>query len=221
MQHLVLETNRGYTAGANAGIGLACSLAPWVLFLTNDCELLAAPEVPVARPGIYACQILRKKGTETEAFGGIYDPMRATLRHAKTPAEFRTLPVPELLPYIPGHAFMVDATTWQALGGFDESFYTYLEDVDLSIRALQRNIHLGVLEDFQIAHAGGKTCRKDRKYSGFYFQRNRLELLRRYSARPLYSRWRWRAETLWRCGRQLLRRDWLGVRYSLRLIARN
>jgi len=215
IKHHELETNSGYTVGANSGINLGCTSAPWVLFLTNDCELLAGPQIP-SGPGIYAAHILRKNGIDTEACGGIYDPLRGTLRHAKTLAEFGVRPR-RFLPYIPGHAFLVDAQTWRTLGGFDEGFFTYLEDVDLSLRAFKRGIRLDVLGDFKILHAGGRTCRKDRVYSGFYFQRNRRELMRRYSSRPLYSQGLWLKETLSRCTLQIARRDWVGVRYSLRL----
>ncbi|WP_432534236.1 glycosyltransferase family 2 protein [Kineococcus arenarius] len=48
--------------------------------------------------------------------------------------------------------------TWDALGGFDESFFMYSEDADLSARAIARGLHPAVTPDAVVTHAGGKSA---------------------------------------------------------------
>jgi hypothetical protein len=43
--------------------------------------------------------------------------------------------------FISGAFFLVSKETWQALGGFDERFFLYCEDADLSIRAAEIGVN--------------------------------------------------------------------------------
>jgi GT2 family glycosyltransferase len=217
--HGVLPENLGFSGGANRAIAEAFARRSWVLFLTNDCELLNPPATP-QEPGLYGGVLLRKNGT-IESMGGVFETRRGQLRHLKKPDEFSRRRVElksahEYL-YIPGHAFIIDRSTWTQHGGFDETFFTYWEDVDLSVRYHRAGVDLAILPDFRVAHAGGKTCRKERKYSSYYYQRNRRVMLRRYSPTPWVSETLWNAQLVSRSIRSCLRRDWEGLQYAKQL----
>jgi N-acetylglucosaminyl-diphospho-decaprenol L-rhamnosyltransferase len=218
--HLELARNGGYAGGVNHGLRAAFERAPWALLITNDCQLMQWPNVPTA-PGLYGATLLRKDQQTVEAVGGVFDAVRGRLHHFKSQDAFaaclaKTGP---FYPYIPGHSFLLHHSIFERYGGFDETLFMYWEDVDLSVRYHYNRVPLRVLDDLRLSHDGGKTCRKDRKYSAFYFQRNRGILLRRYSPRPLYSKTLWTREMLRRGLTCFWRKDWEGLKHTQRALS--
>jgi GT2 family glycosyltransferase len=215
LHHVVLHDNIGYSGGANVALRAALQIHPWALLLTNDCELIAWPRTPSVA-GLYGAVLFRKGGQHIESLGGLFDRRRGRLYHLKSSAEASNNLASQsaFVPYIPGHALLLDRETFAAHGGFDESLFTYWEDVDLSLRYRQRHVVQTILQDFRVVHGGGKTCRKNRVYSGYYFQRNRRVMLQRYSPTPTLSKAIWTAELLGRSIKFALRRDWDGLRFS-------
>lgn len=59
--------------------------------------------------------------------------------------------------FIDGCALMISKDDFWALGGFDEKYFLYTEDLDLSWRAWLFGMKLGVCEDTQVQHFGGGT----------------------------------------------------------------
>ncbi|NAZ85178.1 glycosyltransferase family 2 protein, partial [Kineococcus indalonis] len=59
---------------------------------------------------------------------------------------------------VSGAFLLASRATWEALGGFDEAFFMYCEDADLSARALARGLHPAVTPDAVVVHAGGKSA---------------------------------------------------------------
>jgi GT2 family glycosyltransferase len=178
VQHEILKSNLGFTGGANAGLRAVFARGEWAAFMSNDCELKSLPTEP-ARPGLFGPWIWGRKGVHIDAVGGFFDTRKGRLHHCRSKTEFLQIPAGAHR-YIPGAAFLLDRKSFHVLGGFDESLHTYWEDVDLSLRADALNITLGICDSFEVRHYGGKTCYKDRKYTTFYFQRNRQRLARQY-----------------------------------------
>lgn len=56
--------------------------------------------------------------------------------------------------WISGAAFMISRTEFLRLGGFDEEFFLYFEDVDLSRRYRQSNAGVGTTEAIVVTHQG-------------------------------------------------------------------
>ena len=52
-----------------------------------------------------------------------------------------------------GAAFLIDRTTFESLGGFDETFFLYFEDADLDTRAQQVGVIPLVRPDANVVHA--------------------------------------------------------------------
>ncbi len=79
------------------------------------------------------------------------------------------------------------AKQFEELKGFDESFFLYSEDVELSLRALQKGYSLKVLLKARLWHYhGGSTGETDGEINLYYHTRNRLLLAERCF--PLFSR---------------------------------
>jgi N-acetylglucosaminyl-diphospho-decaprenol L-rhamnosyltransferase len=71
-----------------------------------------------------------------------------------------------------GGAFAIRRTLFESLGGFDESFFIYYEDVDLSYRARLRGSRVWYAADASVRHAGSATFGAASPTAVYYGQRN-------------------------------------------------
>lgn len=78
-----------------------------------------------------------------------------------------------------GAFFFVRRELFNALGGFDERFFLYFEEVDFSLRASQAGWQSVYLADAQAFHAGGGSSHQVKARRLFYSLRSRLQ----YSAK--------------------------------------
>lgn len=76
--------------------------------------------------------------------------------------------------HVIGAFFLIRQSLFDLLGGFDERFFVYLEDLDLSLRARQAGYKSVYLADVQAFHAGGGTSRQVKAHRLFYSLRSRL-----------------------------------------------
>ncbi len=176
ISHLEFKENTGFTGGANQGLKAAFLKSQWALFLTNDCTLESLPEIPLTQ-GVWGAHVLWKNSSKTDCIGGRFFPSKGHLAHCKSLQEFETMGG---FAYIPGTAFVIDKESFEKAGPFDQSLGTFWEDVDLSMRATKGGVQLGVLSDFRVRHAGGKTTKKKPYYTKNLFPRNRKIISRKY-----------------------------------------
>jgi GT2 family glycosyltransferase len=76
--------------------------------------------------------------------------------------------------HVIGAFFLVRRDVFDALHGFDETFFLYLEDLDFSYRAKQLGWSSAYLADAQAFHAGGGTSRQVKAKRLFYSLRSRI-----------------------------------------------
>jgi GT2 family glycosyltransferase len=97
---------------------------------------------------------------------------------------------------ISGAFLLVDRSAWEALGGFDEDYFLYAEDLDLCARAATLGYHCLVEPAARLVHALGASsaARPDRRIAVL---RGKVTYLRKH-----WGPWRFRL------GRRLL---WTGV----------
>lgn len=193
IDHLIIEENRGYSGGLNTGIQYAIlkysKFTPWILFLSNDCELLQWPSssqvINLERTGtlLLAPVVWSRKTIFIDSVGGILKLDSGVPSHLKSSEMFQqTLknPTKNQILYIPGSAFLIHQEIFNKLSGFNEAFGTYWEDIDFSIRAQEIGYHLGEISSFQVKHKIGKTCHKNSYYTTYLYQRNRKWVSRYY-----------------------------------------
>jgi GT2 family glycosyltransferase len=186
IKHLILKENKGFSGGANAGLRQVFSqcekptapgiekIPEWVLFLTNDCQLMKLGPSP-AIPCLSAPLIWRRKIGRIDSIGGKLNLAKAELRHCLTAEDFNSN---QGFAYVPGTAFWIHRDLFTETKGFDETLGTYWEDVELSLRIPQ---HMSISPDTEIVHAVGKTCHSDSHYTTYLFQRNRKRVCLKYS----------------------------------------
>lgn len=76
--------------------------------------------------------------------------------------------------HVIGAFYLVRRELFEALGGFDENFFVYLEDLDFSYRARQAGWRSVYLADTQSFHAGGGVSNQVKAQRLFYSIRSRV-----------------------------------------------
>lgn len=182
----------------NLGFGLACNLgarvaeSEYLLFLNPDAALyedtltkaLAFMQDPVNEEvGICGVQLLDESGNLSQSCARFPSPLGFALQsfgldkfspglghvmaewdHGQT----------RVVDHVIGAFFLVRSEVFEALNGFDERFFVYLEDLDFSYRASQAGWKSVYLAEAQAFHAGGGTSKHIKAGRLFYSLRSRL-----------------------------------------------
>lgn len=70
---------------------------------------------------------------------------------------FGSAPHTDALDWVSGGALFVAKRVFQDIGGFDEKFFLYFEDVDFCVRAKKTGAHVVSRPEFFVFHHGGKS----------------------------------------------------------------
>lgn len=185
--------------GRNLGFGRACNLgaargaSPFLLFLNPDARLMAGSleaaharmQAPGNGPvGIVGVQLIGEDGQVQRtcahaptpgrliaksfgltAFVKRWDVHMSTWDHADT----------RKVDHVMGAFFLIRRELFVELGGFDERFFVYLEDLDLSVRAAQAGFSTIYLADAQAFHKGGGVSEQVKAHRLFYSLRSRTQ----------------------------------------------
>jgi GT2 family glycosyltransferase len=189
-------------AGRNLGFGPASNLGakhatgPILIFMNNDVEVTRAwlePLLAILSDTSIGCVcplILFKgnsgSGNMVNAAGGACDPFGlAWNRGLGRP---RTATISEPLFYAPGCLFAVRRDAFEKIGGFDESFFLFLEDVDLSWRLKLGGWNLSFSSESIALHKWmASTSRLSSSDIQYLYNRNRLRIiLKNYGASSLF-----------------------------------
>jgi len=99
--------------------------------------------------------------------------------------------------WLSGACLLISRAVWELTGGFDDAYFLYWEDVDLSHRALRAGVALDVVEDAVAVHDEGGTHRgaaqrpEAKSETYYYFNiRNRLLFAARHLGDDDARRWR-------------------------------
>jgi GT2 family glycosyltransferase len=160
-------TNRGVAGGAT--LGAAATSAPLLLFLNPDCvpqpgALDALREAPADWAAWQALVLLPDGGVNTSGTDVHWTGV-AWARHEAAPAG------PAEVAAASGAALVVRRGDWDAVGGFDERFFMYYEDVDLCLRLRRRGRAIGIVPAARVDH-DYVFAKGD--YKWFLLERNRL-----------------------------------------------
>lgn len=224
--------NKGFAAACNQGAVLANS--EYLLFLNTDTLLfensLSVPLAFMQRPenakvGICGIQLIDETGQVSRscsrfpsvrmfvanALGVSKLPKLRSWNHQMVEWDHATT---RQVDHVIGAFYLIRRSLFEALKGFDDRFFVYLEDLDLSLRAHKAGWKSVFIADAQAFHAGGGTSRQVKAARLFYSLRSRLLYgFKHFSA--------WRAwalmvvtmciEPVTRTAFSLLNRDWSSI----------
>jgi N-acetylglucosaminyl-diphospho-decaprenol L-rhamnosyltransferase len=124
-------SNPGFGAGCNALA--ASSTADFLLFLNPDTELVSWPWNATSPPpaGTVVGPLMVDSGPPGEHYGRRY-----RIRDEVARSWLRRQPQrPDGSGYVSGAALLVERAAFGQIGGFDEGFFLFYEDIDLCLRA--------------------------------------------------------------------------------------
>jgi GT2 family glycosyltransferase len=172
---LELDRNHGFAGGANRGV--AATRAPWVCVLNSDATpapdwlqtLAAAPRA--AKTWALGSVLVSATSGRIESAGDQYDPagFAYKLLRDRPLSELPADPYPVFA--APGAAPVFRRDVFERLGGYEERFFLYYEDVDLAFRAILAGYHALMVPAARVTHRLGATTRSLAR-ARFYVARN-------------------------------------------------
>jgi GT2 family glycosyltransferase len=88
-----------------------------------------------------------------------------------------------IVDHVIGAFYLIRRDVFERLGGFDEQFFVYLEDLDLSMRVREAGGKCLFAADATARHTGGGTTRSIRARRLFYSVRSRLQFAAKHLGR--------------------------------------
>jgi GT2 family glycosyltransferase len=192
LQLIENSTNEGFAAACNRGARL-CD-REYLLFLNPDARLfadsLAAPlayieEVENADVGICGVQLVDERRVVARSCAR-FPSTAAFVAEAVGLSKFRGLrslghhmtewhhASTREVDHVIGAFYLIRRSLFDSLNGFDERFFVYLEDLDLSLRAHRAGWRCVYYAGARAFHAGGGTSRQVKAARLFYALRSRL-----------------------------------------------
>jgi len=184
------ESNLGYSGGNNIGIryALQCG-AKYILIINPDCEVDKNFLLPLVKTldcnsdiSIVCPLIIDRDTGLIQAFGGkmnlrFFYYERYLYKYNKSVLERGSSLEPD---YVPGACFLIRSNVFHKIGEFDESFFLYFEDVDLSLKAKANGLKTLAISDSLIYHTDSKNRGNKSYIVNFYSSRNQIWINKRY-----------------------------------------
>jgi|YNPNPStandDraft_1061719.scaffolds.fasta_scaffold14535_4 GT2 family glycosyltransferase len=190
-----LARNVGFACGAN--VGIRCSHGPYVLLLNPDVR---------PAPGSIAelVRFLEDHKGEIQVVGGSLVGRNGCSHREGYHVPFPTLPSAALqhtgwtrlaarlgidplsfcdcsVRQVAGACLLATRDVLEAVGGFDEDFFVWFEDVDWCYRAFKRGVRLAVCPTAVFVHEGGTSFRDVPHWTRKkWFHRNLLRYFRKH-----------------------------------------
>lgn len=154
---IALGRNHGFAAAINRGIDAAIAGgAQWVWVLNTDVELPGAAlgELLSAAErdpgcGMAAAVLLEADGAVLAFGGGRVNLWTGLSRHVQRSGE--------RCDYLVGACLLLRTAMLRDVGLFDESYFFYWEDIELSFRAREAGWRLAVAESCRVVHLEGSS----------------------------------------------------------------
>ena len=189
LPYLQTPTNLGYAGGNNRGIEWALrGGCDYVLILNNDTEI--APDavghlVSAASVGedvgAVAPKILYHADPDRIWFGGgEFRRARALGTHDREgELDGQQEEAPREVSFLTGCCLLLPASILRAVGGFEEDFFAYVEDVDLSLRLTNAGYRLLYVPSARVLHHVPLQEAAPTPFQIYHRDRNRRRLVRR------------------------------------------
>ncbi len=173
---LELGRNLGFAGGANRGV--AATSAAWVCVLNSDAtpapdwleRLFSAPRDERWTWALGSVLVSAATG-RIESAGDQYDPEGYAYKLLRDRPLTDLPPEPYRVFAAPGAAPVFRRDVYERLGGYEERFFLYYEDVDLAFRAVLAGYHALLVPGAHVVHRLGATT-KSQARARFYVARN-------------------------------------------------
>ncbi len=182
-----MRENAGFAKAVNAGWRAAS--ADWIAILNSDVELdpaWAERLIAASADAAFATGLIFN-ATDRNSVDGTYDLLSRAgcawrAGHGETSARYGAAAIAAA----PGTACLFRRDVLERLNGFDESFGSYLEDVDLGLRCLREGLTGVFVPDAIAWHHGSATLGRWNPAVVRLISANQLRLIARHYDRALF-----------------------------------
>lgn len=188
------EVNRGYAGGVNPGFEAAIELgAKYVAPFNNDAVadrdwlknlVTYLDEHPTV--GIAACKLLNSDGTKIDSTGDYYTSWGLPYPRGRGESKIDAYDSELAIFAASGGASLFRVSMLSDIGLFDEDFFAYYEDVDLSFRAQLSGWQVSYVPESVAYHQIGATSGKVRGFTTYQTLKNLPLLLHKNIPKQYY-----------------------------------
>lgn len=192
---VLLPDNRGFGGGVNAGVAAARAHGCTTFLLLNPDAAVERAAVDQLTERSLADPLALLSPRIVDSDGLVYFAgSRLRLRDGRTGRRVTDPAAPAAVrPWLTGACLVVHGELFDRLGGFDDAYFLYWEDVDLSYRAQLAGGRTVLCDDLVAVHdEGGTQQRRGEGKSDVYYYwncRNRLAFAARHLGRRAMLRW--------------------------------
>lgn len=155
---LAAERNLGYGAGNNLAVARLIETGSTFLWVLNpDTTVSGSAKSLIAEatksPQALWSTVTQENGVTSHGLG-----LLSTLTGQAVASSRREVEVNRYsLHYPGGHSIIFSLDAWQQLNGFDEDYFLFMEEADLTLRSWQIGIAIGTLKSVTVHHDQGLT----------------------------------------------------------------
>lgn len=172
-----LQKNVGFGRAHNAGFRE--SQGKFILFLNPDTRILPGALQALLdvfekneQIGIAGPLLVDLAGkVQPDCFGSRHTPLSAVKRKIFKRGKRQEFARGDIFEtdWVSGGAMLVRRDVFEEMGGFDEKYFMYFEDVDLCLRAKKRGSKIAVVPNALVFHESGKSFASEREKKKHYY----------------------------------------------------
>jgi GT2 family glycosyltransferase len=190
IKHIHLGENCGFGHACNVGANKA--VGEIFFFLNPDTKILTVDMAAVRRKlsggeiAIAAPILLTASGKiQPWSFGKKITPWKIIGNNlGLTTDHCPEKPRNEIyVDWVSGAAFFITKKIFLEIGGFDEKFFMYWEDVDLCLRIRNSGKKMILLPQFEVMHIGGQSFIENKKQKSYYYASQNHYLQKHFTAK--------------------------------------
>lgn len=174
----IIEVNKNMGFGASCNIGAKEAKEDVLFFLNPDTKILSRNINDVLRMfdnkiGAVGAKVLEESGEIQNWSAGkninIIEILKNNLGLSENKRILESEEAKEV-DWVTGAAMFIRKDLFLSLGGFDENFFLYFEDIDLCRRVKEVGKKVIYFPSFQISHLGGKSSSDKREQKRQYYK---------------------------------------------------
>lgn len=200
VQLLKLRANKGFAAACNAAA--AEGNGEFILFLNPDARLLpemlrklsAEIEAPEnSSVAVFGVKLIGEDGQTQRGCARFPTPLHFIVKSLGLTklSGVKNMHMSDwdheetrLVDHVIGAFYMIRRSVFEAVGGFDERFFVYLEDLDLSRRVYDAGYSVKYIATLTAFHRGGGVSEQVKAQRLFYSLRSRVIYARKHFSTP-------------------------------------
>jgi len=187
---IINKENKGFGSANNQGAKLA--KGEYLFFLNSDTVIKNNILIEFYKflsenknIGVAAPKLFLKDGNEQPfAFGGYPKILNLILEKFKARPIYQNIPFE--VDWVSGAALIIKREIFEKIGGFDENFFMYFEDIDLCKRVKELGYKIVVNPKISLTHLCGSSIKFFKKRKNYYYKSQDYFYKKYYSAFALY-----------------------------------